>query len=81
MYHHLLYKGHDKLGPGRNESHQERDRAEARKREEVEQESHDALSPGKMDVQEWDNDGIWDKGTQTVHTGELVADFLMKRSS
>ena len=75
----FLHLGHDKLGPGRNESHQERDgRAEARKRkrEEMEQEERDALLADEMDVQESDDDGMWDKETQTVHTGELVVDFF-----
>ena len=53
-----LHLGNDKLGPGRNESHQERDgRAEARKRkrEEMEQEERDALLADEMDVQELDD--------------------------
>ena len=48
-----LHLGHDKLGPGRSESHQERHRrVEARKRKrEVEQERLDALFADEMDIQ------------------------------
>ena len=71
-----LHLGHDKLGPGRSESHQERHRrVEARKREEMEQERLDALFADDLNVQEL-YDGLWDKETQTVHTGKLVADFF-----
>ena len=75
-----LHLGHDKLGP-RSESHQERDRrseARKRKREEVEQETQDALFAADMVIvndQEWD-EGMWDKETQTVYAGELVVDFF-----
>lgn len=42
----------------------------------MEQERHNALFVDETDVEEWDDDGMWDKETQTVHTGELVADFF-----
>ena len=74
-----LHLGHDKLGPGKGENQQERDRrTETRKRnrEETEQEIMDTTD---MDVEndlEIDDDGMWDKETQTVSTGELVIDFF-----
>ena len=78
----LPHLGHNKLGPERSESVQERDqRAESRKRrrEEVEQgRQDDAIAEeiaAVIDNQEWD-DGLWDKETQTKHTGNLVVDFF-----
>ena len=76
-----LYLGHDKLGPGRSESHQEKHRrveARKRKREEMEQERLDALFVDEMDIQNVQElyDGLWDKETQTVYTSELVVDFF-----
>ena len=73
---------YNKLGPERSESVQEWDqRAENRKRrrEEVEQDRQDDAIAEEIaaviDNQEWD-DGLWDKETQTKHTGNLVVDFF-----
>ena len=72
-----LHLGHDKLGPGRSESQQERDkRAETRKRrrEEMEQEIMGTTELVVENEQETD-DGMCNKDTQTVSSGELVVDF------
>ena len=44
----------------------------------MEQERLDALFADEIDIQNVQElyDGLWDKETQTVHTGELVADFF-----
>ena len=60
-----LHFSHDKLGPGRSESQQERDRraeTRKRKREETEQEMMDTTDMDVGNDLEID-DGMWDKET------------------
>ena len=74
-----LHLGHDKLEPGRSESQQERDRraeTRKRKREETEQEIMDTTDMDGENGLGIDDDGMWNKETQTVSTGKLVIDFF-----